>query len=332
MSEPLRVFVASSSEQLAAAREVAGALAGDARLAVEPWSEGAFEFSKSYIESLEAQLDGADFAVVILTADDAAVVRDKAVNLPRDNVIFELGLFIGRLGRDRCFFFVDRDADTRIASDLEGVKPVHYYRDPAALAAGRPSLAVQAQRVTAQMLALGLRYKPDEAVRRQQRELWLFARRIEGGWWERMREGEDEASALSYVEVRLEPATNSVSLHGQAYGRDARPLADWESVVAGVVLGPQPRIFYRWQGEHDASHGQTYGGGGLIRFDDDRELAGGDGYFYDTNFAQIAAGAHTTVKHFGLYRCEAGEVAIMKQRGSAKAQALVRKRLKLTGR
>jgi hypothetical protein len=332
MSERLRVFVASSSEQLSVAGQVSAVLARDARLAVEPWNEGVFDFSKSFIESLERQLDVSDFAVVILTADDPATVREEAVNLPRDNVIFELGLFIGRLGRERCFFFVDGDADTRIASDLEGVKPVHFYRDADALAHGKPSLADQTQRVTSQMLALGVRYKPDDQVRHRQRELWLFARGLEGHWWERMRAGEDKASALSYVQISLEPASNSVRLHGDVYDLYGKPLAEWDSVATSVVLGPQPRLFYRWQGEHEATVGQTYGGGGMIRFDQAAEPSSGEGYFYDTNFALVAQGAHTVVKHFGLYRASAEDAAVMVQRGSPKAQVLVRKRLGLVGR
>ncbi len=330
MNAALKVFVASSSEQLPVARELAETLRRQPGLAVECWDEEVFAFSQSYIESLEAQLDRADFALVILTADDSANVRRKKVNLPRDNVIFELGLFIGRLGRQRCFFFVDADSDTRIASDLSGVEPVNFYRDAAAVAAGRPGLGAQLARVVRRMNALGLRYKPDGEVRHRQRELWLFAQGIAGHWWERMRQGEDSASALSYVSVRLEPASNSVHLHGLAYDAQGEPPADWETVVAAIVPGDQPVIHYRWQGEHDASHGQTYGGGGQIRFDPGLNSA--DGYFYDTNFAQIAQGAHTSVKHFGFYRCSAADELVMNTRWSPAARALIAERLKLAGR
>jgi predicted nucleotide-binding protein len=127
MAHQLRVFVASSSEQISVAKAVAEVLKSP-DFDVKVWDEEIFSFSASYIESLEKELEHADFAVVILTADDSGNVRRKKVNLPRDNVVFELGLFIGRLGRERCFFFVDRDSGTRIASDLSGVKPVAFDR------------------------------------------------------------------------------------------------------------------------------------------------------------------------------------------------------------
>lgn len=331
MAEPLKVFVASSSEHLAVAREVAASLAGTAGLEVRAWDEDVFEFSRSYIESLERQLDSADFAVVVLTADDAALVRDRLVNLPRDNVVFELGLFIGRLGRERCFFFVDHGDGTRIASDLEGVKPVTFHRDPADLARGLPDLATQAQRVARQMLALDSRYKPDPRVREEQEALWRFACRIQGHWWERIRKGEDAKSALSYVDVRPDPVNHGIALHGDVFDRRGRPLADWDSVLTGIVLGPRPVIHYRWQGEHKASHGQTFGGGGEIQFEDDGGRGLVRGYFYDTNFAQLPQGAPTVAKNFRLHRCSAEDVLRMADPASQLARTLVQERLGLAG-
>ena len=140
MEERLRVFVASSSEKLAVARGVGDVLRGDESLDVHTWDQDVFTLSASYIESLEAELDRADFAIVILTADDPATVRREAVNLPRDNVVYELGLFMGRLGRARCFFFVDGDSATRIASDLSGVRAADFYNERTNRATGRPSL------------------------------------------------------------------------------------------------------------------------------------------------------------------------------------------------
>src|SRR4051812_26558880 len=152
----MRVFVASSSEQIEVANAAAAALHSP-QLEVKVWDEDTFDFSDSYMESLEKELDRADFAVVILTADDPANVRKKKVNLPRDNVIFELGLFSGRLGRKRCFFVLDAASGTEIASDLSGVNPVKFYRDGKA---GQPSLKAQMEKLRKQMLDQDVRYKP----------------------------------------------------------------------------------------------------------------------------------------------------------------------------
>ena len=328
MTGPLRVFVASSSEQIKVAKAVAKALESP-QLEVKVWDEETFNFSAVYIESLEKELERADFAIVILTGDDPGNVRKKDVNLPRDNVIFELGLFMGRLGRERCFFFVARDSRTRIASDLSGVKFVDF--DLNKKSPGSSDLVSQAARVIQQMRDLGQRYAPSVRVREDQDALWRFSRRFAGHWWERMREGEDDMSALSYVTVTVNEVTNTPHMHGWAYDKLGKPMADWETVITGVVPGKEPKIHYRWEGEHGAMHGQTFGGGGYIEFDDN-ELSTARGHFYDTNFAQIQSGAHARIKHFGLYRCTAEDVKKMKKRWSVEAVQLIKDRLSLSGR
>ena len=41
------------------------------------------------------------------TADDQLTLRDEAQQSARDNVLFELGLFTGRLGREKFFFDIE---------------------------------------------------------------------------------------------------------------------------------------------------------------------------------------------------------------------------------
>jgi hypothetical protein len=326
MKDRLQEFVASSSEQISTAEKVADAIRaadqgdGQSRLDVQPWSDGIFDFSSAYIESLERELDKADFAVVILTGTDIANVRRSEVNLPRDNVIFELGMFIGRLGRNRCFFFVDGDSKTRIASDLSGVKPVEFFEDCATEAAGRPSLKSQARKVMEQMVGQEARYKPSPEVRAGQEELWRFCRRLSGAWWERMREGEDDMSALSYVAITVDEVTNTPRLKGRTYGIDGEPLAEWKSVVSGVELSSTtPMLSYRWDGEHEKTRGQRYGGGGRITFDNP-ELETGQGYFYDTNYALLESNPKTRIKRFGFYRCTQDEIETMTRHWTQEAK------------
>jgi predicted nucleotide-binding protein len=49
----------------------------------------------------------------------------EKVSIPRDNVIFELGLFIGALGKERTFLVCPEDAP-RLPSDLQGIVHVQY--------------------------------------------------------------------------------------------------------------------------------------------------------------------------------------------------------------
>src|SRR5215469_12749025 len=101
-----RVFLGSSSESRWLAREIEGALQGFDSVAVDAWYHfGSWQPGSSTLESLEVRLRECDFAVLVLSDDDWTQSRDDPPRpAPRDNVIFELGLSMGRLGRDRAFF------------------------------------------------------------------------------------------------------------------------------------------------------------------------------------------------------------------------------------
>src|SRR4051794_7252336 len=100
------IFVGSSSESLQAATALQSLL--DQNCEVELWNQGVFRLSHVYLESLVGALSKFDFAVIVLGADDLTISRGSKRMSARDNVIFELGLFMGGLGRDRTFFIYDR--------------------------------------------------------------------------------------------------------------------------------------------------------------------------------------------------------------------------------
>jgi hypothetical protein len=113
------LFIGSSKEGLAAARALEVQLERYAR--VNLWTSDLFQPGGTTIESLFDQLDTCHHAVFILTADDLVLARDREWVSPRDNVVFELGLFMGHLGRGRVFVVHDRDCDLKLPSDLAGV-------------------------------------------------------------------------------------------------------------------------------------------------------------------------------------------------------------------
>ena len=113
------LFVGSSSEGLKTAKALQFLL--DHSCEVTIWSQGIFGLGEGTLESLVRALDEFDFAALVLTPDDLLMSRKKSSPAPRDNVLIELGLFMGALGRNRTFIVYDRSATLKLPSDLAGV-------------------------------------------------------------------------------------------------------------------------------------------------------------------------------------------------------------------
>ena len=89
------VFIGSSSEGLPMAKVISELLKTEAETTI--WHEGVFGLGQGTLESLVNALDNFDFAVLVLTPDDMVESRDQTWQSPRDNVLFECGLFMGHL-------------------------------------------------------------------------------------------------------------------------------------------------------------------------------------------------------------------------------------------
>ena len=91
------------------------------------WPQGVFEPSQSALQALSREANRTDFAIFAFTPDDVRVMRGDQASIPRDNVIFELGLFMGALGLERCFFVSPRlAAPLALPSDLLGITALSY--------------------------------------------------------------------------------------------------------------------------------------------------------------------------------------------------------------
>lgn len=158
MNKP-KVFIASSVEGLSIAYSMQTNLQHDADCTV--WSQGIFELSTSPIDSLVATLDSSDFAIFVFSADDEVHMRGQSANAVRDNVLFELGLFVGRLGKVRCFIVAPDAPKMHVASDLVGVTPATYSsaRDQGELSA---TLGPACHQIRLAMKRLG-RVRPESA-------------------------------------------------------------------------------------------------------------------------------------------------------------------------
>ena len=116
---PARVFIASSTASLPWARVLAKRLSPD--IEADVW-DTLFKPGDDTLGNLIQYASLYEFGVFVLTADDLTQTKDGDQFEPRDNVIFELGLFMGALGRKRAIAAVVGPADVKVKlpSDLAG--------------------------------------------------------------------------------------------------------------------------------------------------------------------------------------------------------------------
>tara|TARA_R110002096_G_scaffold26869_4_gene82828 strand:+ start:705 stop:1622 length:918 start_codon:yes stop_codon:yes gene_type:complete len=127
--DQIRVFIISSAEALPIARAVQNAFDHDP-FVVTIWADGVFRVTNYTLQSLEQQVDNADFAIAIAHADDITSFRGENWPTSRDNVVFELGLFMGRLGRSRAILMEPREGTIKLPSDLAGLTTMTYHFEP----------------------------------------------------------------------------------------------------------------------------------------------------------------------------------------------------------
>jgi hypothetical protein len=118
------LFIGSSSEGLEIARELQAEVDQDCQPTV--WSQNVFIPGGTTLGDLLVASQNFDFAALILTPDDSVVSRGEQTPAARDNVIFELGLFLGALGPRRVFIIHPRGTAPRLPSDLAGVTLLDY--------------------------------------------------------------------------------------------------------------------------------------------------------------------------------------------------------------
>lgn len=120
------MFMGSSTEGLPVVAEIECALKHEKGLVLHPWSRDVFGPSRSALDDLLAEARIADFALFVFGPDDKVASRGTVEDAPRDNVIYEMGLFTGRLGRERVFMLKEHSTDLKIPSDLVGNSPITY--------------------------------------------------------------------------------------------------------------------------------------------------------------------------------------------------------------
>jgi hypothetical protein len=87
------------------------------------WDQGVAELSKTILDSLLNRLESSDFGAFIFSDDDVITVNGQTSAAVRDSVLFELGLFMGRLGPERTAIVTPKapPQPLRVPSDLLGL-------------------------------------------------------------------------------------------------------------------------------------------------------------------------------------------------------------------
>src|SRR5262245_42681490 len=222
MSKP-RIFLGSSGKQAKLLQAITRGLQDVAE--VEPWTT-TFNPGRSTLDRLVELSQEVDFAAFVFAQDDWTTTdaAEAGQASPRDNVVFEAGLFGGTLGMRRTFIL---HADgSKLPSDLLGLTTVRY--DPAGGAA----------------VARG-------AGRRPRNPSGTEGRRgqVEGLWWQLSlpARSEDEPSAVSLLRITRDPE-GDLTVNGRAWQEDGTLSARYWSEAAKERRDPAG-ILYFWKGE-----------------------------------------------------------------------------------
>jgi len=220
-----RIFLGSSGKQ---ARLVQALTRGLAEVAeVEPWTT-VFNPGVSTLDRLVELSQEVDFAAFVFAQDDWTSnpldTTAQGQASPRDNVVFEAGLFGGALGMRRTFILHSKGA--KLPTDLLGMTAVRY---PENL-------------TPADMREVNQRLR--KAIEDEGR-----LTRLEGDWWQHSLtlRTEQEPSAISLLRISRD-REGGLEVAGRGWQEDGTLSVRYWSVASKERRDP-PSVFYYWNGE-----------------------------------------------------------------------------------
>ncbi|MEX0781403.1 MAG: TIR domain-containing protein [Dehalococcoidia bacterium] len=227
MDKP-RIFLGSSGKQQKLLQGLTRGLEDVAH--VVPWTTS-FNPGTTTLERLLELTHEVDFAVFVFAQDDWTTPDPPAFDpagsgqaSPRDNVVFEAGLFGGALGMRRTFIL--HASGSKLPSDLLGLTCVRY---------GGVATATEMKVVN---------QKLRQAIGDEGR-----VARIEGLWWQfsLTERSSREPSAVSLLRVSRD-REGTLELRGRSWQEDGALSARYWSEAAKERRDP-PGVFYYWKGE-----------------------------------------------------------------------------------
>ncbi|RZK76828.1 MAG: DNA-binding protein [Pedobacter sp.] len=121
------VFIGSSSEELMTAELAKSILEKDFDVTIwndNVWDTSVFKINQNFLNDLLKATLRFDFGLLLGTGDDKVTFRGNDALEPRDNVLFELGLFLGRLGISNCAFVIEKEL--KVLTDVSGISLLRY--------------------------------------------------------------------------------------------------------------------------------------------------------------------------------------------------------------
>ena len=222
MDKP-RIFLGSSGQQAELLEAITLGLEDVAD--VEAWTT-TFNPGRSTLDRLVELSGEVDFAAFVFAQDDWTTTdaTQSGEASPRDNVVFEAGLFGGALGIRRTFIL--HANGSKLPTDLLGLTTVRY--DPAT---GPAEVQAINEKLRKAIEAEGSRGS------------------IEGLWWQlslTMRT-ESEPSAVGLLRISRD-RDGGLTVNGRAWQEDGTLSARYSSEAAKERRDPAG-IFYYWNGE-----------------------------------------------------------------------------------
>jgi len=301
MDKP-RIFLGSSGKQGRLLKSLTGGLATVAE--VVPWTTS-FNPGTSTLERLGELTREVDFAAFVFAQDDWTVPSpgDPGKEVPgqaspRDNVVFEAGLFGGALGLRRTFILHADGA--KLPTDLLGLTCVRY--------AG--ALTPSELKTVNQKLR-----KAIEAEGR--------LARIEGDWWQYSLTArtEDEPSAISLLRISRD-RSGGLEVHGRSWQEDGTLSARYWSEASKERSDPAG-VFYYWNGERPRHPGAPrLEGTGEIKLDSEDRASG----YWTTRSEQVP---ELRARTSGVFlRAEPGDMAVLDGTDASRRAELIGDRLR----
>ena len=294
-----RIFLGSSGQQGKLLQALTRGLQDIAD--VDPWTT-VFNPGVSTLDRLVELTREVDFAAFVFAQDDwtvkgAAPEAALGEASPRDNVVFEAGLFGGALGIRRTFILHANGA--KLPSDLLGLTAIRYDPDTT------PAIVRQ------------INQKLRRAIDAEGR-----ISRLEGDWWQLSLTArtELEPSAVSLLTISRD-RTGALEVAGRSWQADGTLSARYWSEASKERVDPAG-IFYFWKGERPRlPDAPQLEGTGEIKLE---SLDRAGGYFTTRSDGAQPFHARTS----GVYlRADPGDIALLNGTNATERAALIQRRL-----